>query len=58
VPVGHGLSTLRRAPISNASRGAGRLIERAPYAAKTKEGVYRHIIGNGGVKGTYAGEGL
>jgi hypothetical protein len=39
-------------------RSAGRLIEWAPYAARTKEGVYRHIIVNGGVKGTHAGEGL
>jgi hypothetical protein len=43
---------------ANAYQGAGRLIEWAPYAARTKEGVYRHIIANGGVKGTNAGEGL
>jgi hypothetical protein len=43
---------------ASAHRGAGRLIEWAPYAARTKEGVYRHIIANGGVKGTNAGEGL
>ena len=40
------------------SQGAGRLIEWAAYAASTKEGVYRRVIANGGVKGTYAGKGV
>jgi hypothetical protein len=43
---------------ANASQGGGRLIEWGAYAANTMEGVYRRVIANGGVKGTYAGEGL
>jgi hypothetical protein len=44
--------------VSHRSAGLGRLIEWAPYAADTKEGVYRRVVANRGVKGTYAGEGL
>ena len=43
---------------AKASQGAVRLMEWGAYAANTKEGVYRRVIANGGVKGTYAGEGV
>ena len=44
--------------VSCRSGGVGRLIEWEPYAAATNEGVYRRVVANRGVKGTYAGEGL
>ena len=44
--------------VSYRSTGPGRLIEWEAYAAATREGVYRRVIANRGVKGTYAGEGV
>jgi hypothetical protein len=44
--------------VSHRAAAHGRLIEWEPYAAATKEGVYRRVVANRGVKGTYAGEGL
>src|SRR3954447_13297012 len=44
--------------VSHRPGGPGRLIEWKAYAAATKEGVYCRVVANGGVKGTYAGEGL
>jgi hypothetical protein len=44
--------------VSHRSAGPGHLVEWEPYAAATKEGVYRRVVANRGVKGTYAGEGL
>ena len=49
---------LYRLFVSHGSAGTGRLIEWGPYAANTKEGVYRRVVANRGVNGTYAGEGV
>jgi hypothetical protein len=49
---------LYRLFVSPRSGRPGRLIDWEPYAAATKEGVYRRVVANRGVKGTYAGEGL
>jgi hypothetical protein len=35
---------------------AGKLLEWPNYSAKTKDGVYRRVVYNGGVDGTYAEE--
>jgi hypothetical protein len=44
--------------VSHRPAGLGRFVEWEPYAADSKEGVYRRVVANRGVKGTYAGEGL